>query len=101
MNGCVPSYTFSSRNGKPFVSYDYYLSEIRPEAEAVNDLKELASINKARPYFLLVHIREWSDIVRVKGILDKLGPEFAIVPLDVFLKMAGENPSFTERYLYK
>ncbi len=101
VNGYVPAYTFSSRNGRPFVSYDYYLSETRPEADAVVDLKELATINKERPYFLLVHVREWSDIVRVKGIMDKLGPDFEVVPLDIFLKMTGENPTFKERYLYK
>jgi len=101
VNGYVPAYTFTSSNGRPFVSYDYYLSETRPEADAVIDLKELASINKDRPYFLLVHVREWSDIVRVKGILDKFGPELEVVPLDVFLKMAGQSPTFKERYLYK
>lgn len=101
VNGYVPAYTFTSQKNRPFVSYDYYLSETRLEADAVVDLQELASINKERPYFLLVHVREWSDIVRVKGILDKLGPEFEVVPLDVFLKMAGKNPTFKERYLYK
>lgn len=101
VNGYAPAYTFTSRNGKPFVSYDYYLSETRPEDDAVADLKELASINKNRPYFLLVHVREWSDIVRVKAILDKLGKEFEVVPLDIFLKMAGQEPTFKERYLYK
>ncbi|MBI5474802.1 MAG: hypothetical protein HY961_20875 [Ignavibacteriae bacterium] len=101
VNGYVPAYTFTSRNGRPFISYDYYLSETRPEADAVIDLQELASINKDRPYFLLVHVREWSDIVRVKGIMDKLGAGFEVVPLDVFLKMAGESPTFKERYLYK
>jgi hypothetical protein len=101
VNGYVPAYTFSSRGGRPFVSYDYYLSETRPEADAAVDLQELALINKDRPYFLLVHVREWSDIVRVKGILDKLGPDFEVVPLDVFLKMAGQNPTFKERYLSK
>jgi len=101
VNGYAPAYTFSSRGGRPFVSYDYYLSETRPEADAAVDLQELALINKDRPYFLLVHVREWSDIVRVKGILDKLGPDFEVVPLDVFLKMAGQNPTFKERYLSK
>jgi len=47
----------------------------------------------------LVHIREWSDITRVRDILSKLGSEFENVPLDVFLKMAGENPTFKERFL--
>jgi hypothetical protein len=46
-----------------------------------------------------MHVREWSDIKRVKGILDRLGPEFELVPLDVFLKMAGKNPTFKEKLL--
>ncbi|MBP1647779.1 MAG: hypothetical protein H6Q30_1224 [Bacteroidetes bacterium] len=98
VNGYAPSYTFTVRDGKPFVSYDYYLSPERPEGDAVADLQELARINARRPYFLLVHIRESSDIKRVKGILDKLGPEFEVVPLDVFLLMAGKEPTFKERF---
>lgn len=101
VNGYAPSYTFAVRDGKPFMSYDYYLSPERPEADAVADLQELARINDRRPYFLLVHVRESSDIKRVKGILDKLGPEFAVVSLDVFLTMAGKAPTFKEKYLVK
>ncbi len=99
VNGYAPSYSFTNRNGRPLISYDYYLSETRPEADAVADLEELARINPARPYFLLMHVRQWSDITRVKSILDKLGPEFEIVPLDVFLKMAGNQPTFRENLL--
>jgi hypothetical protein len=99
VNGYGPGYTFTVRNGRPFVSYDYYLSPVRPEADAVADLQELATVNPKRPYFLLVHVREWSNVKRVKGILDKLGPEFQVVPLDVFLTMAGQQPNFRERYL--
>ncbi|MEX2191089.1 MAG: GxGYxYP domain-containing protein [Bacteroidota bacterium] len=99
VNGYAPSHTFAVRNGKPLISYDYYLSPTRPEADAVADLEELAAINKNRPYFLLMHVREWSDIKRVKGILDRLGPEFELIPLDVFLTMAGKNPTFKEKFL--
>ncbi len=101
VNGYGPGYTFAVRNGKPWVSYDYYLSPVRPEADAVADLKELATINAKRPYFLLVHVRETSDIKRVKGILDKLGPEFEVVPLDLFLSMAASQPTFKERVLQR
>jgi hypothetical protein len=101
VNGYGPGYTFTVRDGRPFVSYDYYLSPVRPEADAVADLQELASVNPKRPYFLLVHVREWSNVKRVKGILDKLGPEFEVVPLDVFLAMAGQQPTFKERYLHR
>ena len=99
VNGYGPGYTFTVKDGRPFVSYDYYLSPVRPENVAVADLQELAAMNTARPYFLLVHVREWSDVKRVKGILDKLGSEFEVVPLDVFLAMAGANPTYEERFL--
>ncbi len=98
INGYAPSHTFAVKDGRPFMSYDYYLSPSRPEADAITDLQELARVNAGRPYFLLVHVRESSDIKRVKGILDKLGPEFAVIPLDVFLSMAGKAPTFQERY---
>jgi len=99
VNGYAPSYTFAVKDGRPFISYDYYLSPERPEADAVADLKELARVNSKRPYFELLHIRESSDVRRVKGILDKLGPEFEVVPLDLFLAMAGKDPTFKERFL--
>jgi hypothetical protein len=97
VNGYAPSYTFAVRDGRPFISYDYYLSPTRPEVDAVADLEELARVSARRPYFLLVHVRESSDIKRVKGILDKLGGEFEVVPLDVFLTMAGKESTFQER----
>ncbi|MEX2191088.1 MAG: hypothetical protein WEB33_10365 [Bacteroidota bacterium] len=99
VNGYMAAGTFTVRNGVPLVSYDYYLSPTRPESDAVADLQKLAAINRGTPYFLLIHVRESSDIKRVKGILDRLGPEFELVPLDVFLTMAGKNPTFQERFL--
>ncbi|MFZ5517263.1 MAG: GxGYxYP domain-containing protein [Candidatus Zhuqueibacterota bacterium] len=98
-NGYSPSFTFTSRDGRPFLSFDYYLSPTRTEADAAADLQELATINSQRPYFLLMHVRQWSDITRVKAILDNLGPEFEVVPLDIFIKMAGAKPTFKERFL--
>ena len=98
-NGYAPAFTFAEKNGIPVVSYDYYLSRSRSIKDAVSDLRELATINKKRPYFLLAHIRQYSDIERVKSILDQLGPEFEVVPLDIFMKLAGQNPTFKERYL--
>ena len=99
VNGYTSAYTYTVRNGRPLISYDYYLSPERPANEAVKDLRELASVNDDRPYFLLMHVRQWSDISRVKGILDSLGPEYEVVPLDIFLKMAGQEPTFEEYYL--
>ena len=101
VNGYAPAFTFANKNGCPLISYDYYLSPTRTETDAIADLRELAAINKKRPYFLFVHVREYSNITRVKNIINKLGSEFELVPLDVFLKMAGEKPTFKEKYLKK
>lgn len=98
VNGYYPSSTFAKRGKRVLISFDYYLSKERPEDDAVSDLKELAKLNPQRPYFLIAHIRQWSDISRVKKIYDKLGPEFELIPLDIMLKMAAENPTFVEKY---
>ena len=97
-NGYGPANTFDVRNGRPFVSYDYYLSPKTSKEQAVADLKELATINPKRPYFLAFHVRESNDVQRVKGIMDALGPEFEIVPPDEFLIMAGKSSTLTTRY---
>ena len=99
VSGYRPGHTFYLRDGKPFISYDYYLSEKRDEAEAAADLEELANLNSKRPYFLLVHVREFGDIERVKRIMKKLTSDFELVPLDVFLKLAGNEPTFKIKYL--
>ena len=101
VNGYAPAFTFACRDKRPLISYDYYLSPTKTEEEAVADLQELAAINARRPYFLLMHVREYSNVKRVKSIIDKLGADFELVPLDVFLKMAGESPTFKERFLKK
>ena len=62
------------------------------------DLEELTILNPVRPYFLLMHVSQSSNIKRVKSILSRLGPQFEQVALDVFLKMAGEHPTFKERF---
>jgi len=97
-NGYRPAHTFAVHGDKPFISYDYYLGEKRDEAESAADLRELANLNPARPYFLLLHVREWSDIKRVKKILGRLDDSFEVVPLDVFMTMAGRNPTFSTRF---
>jgi hypothetical protein len=101
VNGYAPAFTFAVRDKKPLISYDYYLSPTRTEEDAVADLHELAAINANRPYFLLMHVREYSNVKRVKSIIEKLGLAFELVPLDVFIKMAGEAPTFQERFLKK
>jgi hypothetical protein len=80
------------------ISYDYYLGSRRPKDEAVADLEELIALNQKRPYFLLIHVRESSSIDRVADILDGLEEPAEIVPLDVFLKMAGQAKTYRTRY---
>lgn len=101
LNGYAPAFTFYAQKGRPFISYDYYLDEHRPVKDAVADLRELTFLNKERPYFLLLHIREWNNIDRVKEILDQLGSNVEVVPLDIFLKLAGRQPTFRTRFLEK
>jgi len=101
VNGYAPAFTFAIRDKRPLVSYDYYLSPTKTEDEAVTDLHELGVLNQKRPYFLLMHVREYSNVQRVKSIINKLGPEYELVPLDVFIKMAGESPTFKERFLQR
>ena len=102
LNGYFASFTFASRGKRPFVSYDYYLSAEKPEDEAASDLEELAAVNPPkRPYFLLVHVRENSDVASGESICDRLGPEFEVVPLDLFLTLAGEQPTFKQNGIWK
>ncbi len=98
VNGYVQSHTFTVRNKRPLISYDYYMAPEAAEEQVVADLEELAALNKNRPYFLLMHVRQTSTVKRVKSILSRLNPEFELVPLDIFIKMAGEEPTFVERY---
>lgn len=97
-NGYVQSHTFAVKNKRALLSYDYYLAPDVSEEQIVADLEELTTINPVRPYFLLMHVRQYSNIKRVKSVLDKLGPQFEQLPLDIFLRMAGEHPTFKERY---
>jgi len=99
INGYYASHTFTIKNKITFLSFDYYLSPDKPEEQVVYDLKELSEMNSERPYFLLVHVRETSDVSRVKSICDKLGPDYEVIPLEIFIKMAAENPNFKERYM--
>lgn len=99
VNGYGPAHTFTIRDGRPFVSFDYYLPPERGEEECADDIRELASLNARRPYHLLVHVRNFSDISRVKRILDRLPPqEFEVVALDRFMAMAAERWTFRESF---
>lgn len=98
IHGYAPSFTFAeSPSGQAYMSFDYYLAPEPTVDEIVADILELSKLNNAvgAPYFLCVHVREWSDISRVEEILKQLPKsEFEVVPLDVFLSFAGSNPTF-------
>lgn len=99
VNGYAPANTYYHEDGRPMISFEYYLSPTVSEKEAVADLIELGNLNEVRPYFLLLHIRETSDVSRVESILSKLPEDYELVPLDLFLKIAGEKSTFTKRYI--
>jgi hypothetical protein len=125
VHGYAPAFTFAHRGGaanagrgQAMLSFDYYLSESCTEEEAANDLLELAALNAAAmqgggvqsaggvpggapaqpPYFLLVHVREFSDISRVGDILATLPSNFDVLPLDSFLALAAARPTFEEHF---
>jgi hypothetical protein len=98
INGYAAAHTYDLRNGQAFMSYDYYLDENRPEADAVADLDELMRLNPKRPYYLLVHVRESNSIKRVMGIVKKLAEQPEVVPVDTFLKLAASNKTFETHY---
>jgi hypothetical protein len=107
VNGYSPSFTFDNRDGRPFVSFDYYLAP-PPDAktgggttdEAIADLMELAALNKkeGEPYFLLMHVREWSNVTRVQEILERVPSIFETVPMDTFVALAGQAPTFENNF---
>jgi hypothetical protein len=98
INGYGTARTFDLRDGKPFISYDYYLDVLRPVDEAVADLDELIELNPQRPYFMLLHIRESNTVEKVATILGHLSEPVEVVPLDVFLKLAAGAQTYRTHY---
>jgi len=98
-NGYGSARTFDLRDGRPIISYDYYLGTGRTKEEAVADIQELMTLNRKRPYFLLIHVRQTSTIEQVADIMSGLGDKVEIVPLDVFLKLAASEKTYITRYL--
>ena len=98
INGYGSARTFDLRDGKPLISYDYYLDVNRPVEKAAADLEELIQLNPQRPYFLLIHIRESNTIEKVKQIIDSLTEPVEVVPVDVFLKLAASDKTYRTRY---
>ena len=72
--------------------------QLGPTAGAPPDLGELIALNAKRPYFLLVHVRESNDVNSLVEITKQLDGPVEIVPVDVFLKLAASNQTYTTRY---
>jgi hypothetical protein len=102
LNGYAPAYTTDFTNGslpvRSVLSFDYYLDPDRNVTDAAQDLANLASVNAARPYFMMVHVREFSTCERVAEILSLLGDEFVTLPVDTFFRFANQHPNFRRRY---
>ncbi len=98
INGYGPARTRDLRDTRPLISYDYYIDPRRPRAEVAADLNELIALNAQRPYFLLVHVRESNDVNSLVEVTRQLEGPVEIVPLDVFLKLAASNKTYTTRY---
>jgi hypothetical protein len=98
INGYGTARTFDLRDGKPLISYDYYLDVRRPVDEAAADLEELMQLNPQRPYFLLMHVRERNSVEKVHKILSLLSEDVEVVPLDVFLKLAASDKTYRTHY---
>ena len=98
INGYGPARTRDLRDTRPMLSYDYYIDPKRPREEVAADLNELIALNAKRPYFLLVHVRESNDVNSLVQVTQQLEGPVEIVPLDVFLKLAASNKTYTTRY---
>jgi len=98
INGYGPARTFDLRDGKPMISYDYYLDVRRPIPDASADLEELMQLNPQRPYFLLMHVRERNTVEKVSAILGRLSEQVEVVPLDTFLKLAAGEKTYQTHY---
>jgi hypothetical protein len=48
---------------------------------------------------MLIHVRQTSSLDKVAEILDGVSEPYELVPLDVFLKLAGAEPTFKTRFL--
>ena len=102
LNGYGATFTFRHDAGgtnHSLVSFDYYLDPGRSVADAIQDLETLAELNPVRPYFLAIHVREFSTVGKVIDIIDGLDSSvFEVVPVGDFFKIANKNPTWKDRY---
>jgi hypothetical protein len=98
INGYGPARTRDLRGTQPLISYEYYIDPRRPREEVAADIEEMIALNTKRPYFLLVHVRESNDVNSLIAVVKQLSGPTEVVPLDVFLKLAASNQTYTTRY---
>ncbi|HOX86765.1 MAG TPA: GxGYxYP family putative glycoside hydrolase [bacterium] len=99
INGYGPANTYDCRDGRPLISYTYYVDIRKTEEQVAEDFRELARLNPQRPFYVPVHVRENNDVERMSKIMRLLGPEFKVVPPEELMILAGKKPNFTNRYL--
>jgi len=76
-----------------------YLDPGRSVADAVADINLLAELNAVRPYFLAVHVREFSTVGKVEQIIAGLDADtFQVVPVDTFFAYANAGPTWWNHY---
>ena len=105
-NGYAPSFSFAHDSGPgsthtnhSLLSFDYYLDPGRSVSDSIRDLEMLASLNPVRPYYLAVHVREFSTVGKVISIIQGLNPSiFEVVTADDFWDIANAKPNFRNRY---
>ena len=104
LNGYAPTFTqvpprTDDRKGA-LLSFQYYLDPDRTVQQAAADIRLLAKLNShVEPYFLPIHVREFSTVQKVAEILKELpADEFQLVPTDTFMALANMYPTYVERY---
>lgn len=101
LNGYAPTFTFkhNEATAQSLLSFDYYLDPSRSVSDAVSDIRALADANSARsPYYLAIHVREFSTVGKVQQIIAALpADEFEVLPVDTFFARANKAPTWEDR----
>ena len=62
--------------------------------DALSDIEDLAKSNPVRPFFLAMHVREFSTVSKVEEIINSLNPdEFDVVSTQTFFELAAVLPT--------
>ena len=102
LNGYAPTFTSARRgngtHGRSLICFNYYLDPSRSVPDAVKDIQMLATVNEKRPYFLAVHVREFSTVGKVKSIVDALSADdFVVQPVDSWFELANAASTVVSR----